>query len=78
MYATASMADIEKRRGYVPRRAWEQQAYRTVLYGSATGVAGVVTLALSIVGLMGVGIPIVLFILTAVFVFRFMRITGQR
>ena len=72
------MADIEKRGGYVPRRARERQAYRTVLAGSATGIAGVVTLVLSFAGLVGAGIPIVLLLLTAFFVWRFLRITGQR
>jgi len=72
------MADIEKRGGYVPRRAREQQAYRMVLSGSATGVAGVVTLVLAIPGLISAAFPIILLLLTAFFVWRFLRITGQR
>jgi len=72
------MADIEKRGGYVPRSVRAQQAYRTVLYGSSTGIAGVVTLVLSIAGLVSAWLPIVLLLLTAFFVWRFLRITGQR
>jgi len=72
------MADIDKRGGYTPRRVREQQAFRMVRYGSATGIAGVATLVLSIAGVISVGIPIVLLLLTAVFVWRFLRITGQR
>ena len=74
----SAMADIEKRGGYVPRRVRERQAYRAVLYGSSTGIAGVVTLVLSIGGVVSAGIPIVLLLLTAFFVWRFLRITGQR
>ena len=72
------MADIEKRGGYVPRRARERQAYRMVLYGSATGVGGLATLVLAIAGVTSAGIPIVLLLLTAFFVYRFLRVTGQR
>ena len=78
VYACVTMADIEKRGGYVPRRTRERQAYRAVMTGSATGVAGVVTLVLSIAGFVSAAIPIILLLLTAFFVWRFLRITGQR
>ncbi|HWF55111.1 MAG TPA: hypothetical protein VG223_10810 [Solirubrobacteraceae bacterium] len=56
------MADLQKRGGYTPRRTREQRAYRLVMVGSTTGVLGVVGLVLSIAGVWGAGIPIVLII----------------
>ena len=72
------MADLQKRGDYTPRRAREQRAFRLVQAGAVTGGAGVVTLVLSIAGVMGLGIPIILLLATAAIVWRFMVVTGQR
>jgi hypothetical protein len=77
-YACTEMADIQKRQGYTPRRTREQRAFRMVKVGSVTGVLGVGTLVLAIAGVVSAWIPILLIILTAVAVFRFMTVTGQR
>lgn len=74
----STMADIQKRGGYVPRSVRAKKAYRMVTYGSSTGIAGVVTLVLSIAGFVSAAIPIILLLLTAFFVWRFLQITGQR
>ena len=72
------MADLQKRGSYMPRRAKEQRAYRAVIAGTTTGIAGVITLVLAVAGVTGWGIPIVLLLLTAFFAIRFMSITGLR
>ena len=68
-----SMADLEKRGGYVPRREREQKAYNALRAGSVTGVAGVVTLVLSVITSLSFAIPVILLLLTAVFVYRFLQ-----
>jgi hypothetical protein len=72
------VSNLDRRRGYSPRRAREQRAYRMVVVGGAAGGIGVVTLLLSIVGVIGATIPIIAFIVAALCVFGFLRSTGQR
>jgi hypothetical protein len=49
-----------------------------VVVGGAAGGIGVVTLVLSVIGVMSATIPIIAFIVAAVCVFGFLRATGQR
>ena len=56
----------------------EKRAYRLVQVGSVSGLAGVVTLVLAIVGVMGAGLPILLLVIAALCAYGFMRTTGQR
>jgi CHASE2 domain-containing sensor protein len=72
------MANLQKRGGYTSRSVKQQRAYRMVVAGSTTGVLGVLGLVLAIAGVVGYFAPIVLLLLTAVFVWRFMTVTGQR
>jgi hypothetical protein len=72
------MANLQKRRDHRPRGQREQQAYRLVLVGGGTGLAGVVTLVLAVAGVMGAFIPIVLLLICAFCVWRFRSVTGQR
>jgi hypothetical protein len=72
------MSNLDRRRGYTPRRAREQRAYRLALAGASTGALGVIGLVLSIVGVVSAGWPIVLLIIAALCAFGFMRATGQR
>ena len=60
------MADIEKRRGYTPRRAREQRAYRLVATGGTATAVGVVTAVLAVAGVIGAGVPILAFIVAAI------------
>jgi hypothetical protein len=69
------MADLQKR-GYTPRKAREQKAYRMVQVGTIAGVGTVGTGLLAIFGVLGWGIPIILAILTALCVFGFRRVAG--
>lgn len=72
------MADLQKRGGYTPRRAREQRAYRAAQVGSIAGVGTVGTAILAIAGVIGWGIPIILAILTALSLWAFRGVTGQR
>jgi hypothetical protein len=72
------MAGIEKRGDYRPRSQREKEAYRLVLLGGGTGVVGVVTLVLAIAGVTGAVPPIILLMISAFCIWRFMRVTGQR
>ncbi|HEX3835262.1 MAG TPA: hypothetical protein VHW04_24985 [Solirubrobacteraceae bacterium] len=72
------MSNLDRRRGYTPRRAREQRAYRLAVAGAGTGALGVIGIVLSIVGVVSAGWPIVLLIIAALCAFGFMRATGQR
>jgi hypothetical protein len=72
------MANLQKRGDYKPRRQREKEAYRLALLGSGTGLVGLVTLALAIVGVTGAFPPIILLLISCWCVWRFMRVTGKR
>jgi predicted RND superfamily exporter protein len=72
------MSNLDRRRGYTPRRVREQRAYRMVVVGGAAGAVGVVSLVLAIAGIIGATLPIIAFIVAALCVFGFLRTTGQR
>ena len=72
------MSNLDRRGGYTPRRAREQRAYRLVVAGSVAGGIGIITLVLSIAGVIGATLPILAFIVAAICVFAFLRTTGQR
>jgi hypothetical protein len=72
------VSNLDKRRGYTPRRAREQRAYRLAVAGGGAGTVGVVCVVLAAVGVVGWGLPIILLIVSALCAFGFMRATGQR
>jgi hypothetical protein len=72
------MSNLDRRRGYTPRRAREQRAYRLALASGGTGALGVIGLVLSVVGVVSAFWPIVLLIIAALCAFGFLRTTGQR
>ncbi len=72
------VSNIQKRGSYTPRRAREQRAYKLVVVGGVSGAAGVVGLLLSVVGVWGAGIPILLIVIAAVCGLMFRGLTGKR
>ena len=72
------MSNLDRRSSYTPRRAREQRAYRMVVVGGTAAAVGVVTLVLSIAGLVSGTWPVLAFIITAICVFGFLRTTGPR
>jgi hypothetical protein len=73
-----AMAGIEKRGDYRPRSQREREAYRLVLFGAGSAVAGLVTLVLAIANVTGAIPPIILILISVWCVWRFMRVTGRR
>ena len=74
----ACVADLEKRGGYTPRRVREKRAYQLVVTSGVTGVAGVATLLLSIFGVIGAGLPIVLIIVSVICALMFRQMVRGR
>jgi hypothetical protein len=72
------MPGIEKRGDYTPRSQREKQAYRLALTGAGTGLVGIVTLVLAVVGVTSAIWPIILLLISVFCVWRFVRVTGQR
>jgi hypothetical protein len=69
------MSNLDRR---TPRAVRERRAYRLVLVGTGTGLAGLVCLVLSIVGVGVLGPAIILLLVAAACAYGFMRTTGQR
>lgn len=67
------MADLTRRPNRTPRRTREQRAYRLVVAGGTAGAIAVVTLVLSIVGILSLGIPVVAAIVAAICFILFRR-----
>ena len=72
------MANIEKRGGYTPRRVREQRAYRLVVTGGVAGGVFVVSLVLSILGVIGAGIPVIALIVAVMCAVLFRGMTRSR
>ena len=60
------MANLEKRGSYTPRRARERRAYQLVVTGGAAGVVFVVSLVLSIAGVIGATLPVISLIVAVI------------
>jgi hypothetical protein len=72
------VGELEKRRGYTPRRVRERRAYQLAVAGGVAGAAGVVGIVLAITGVVGAGLPIVALIVAALCALGFMRTVGAR
>jgi hypothetical protein len=69
------MSNLDRR---TPRSVRERRAYRLVQGGTVSGIAGVVTLVLAIVGVTSAALPILLLIVAGLCAYGFMRTTGMR
>ena len=70
------MADIEKRGSYTPRRVRERRAYQLVVTGGVAGGVFVVSLVLSIAGVIGATLPVIALIVAVICLFMFRRAVG--
>ena len=70
------VADIEKRGGYTPRRVRERRAYQLVVTGGVASAVFVVSLVLSIAGVLGATLPVISLIVAVICLFLFRRIVG--
>ncbi len=78
LYAMQLMSNLDRRGGYTPRHVREKRAYRLATVGAGTGGLAVVTLVLSIVGIISLWVPVLLLIIAALCAYGFMRTTGKR
>jgi CHASE2 domain-containing sensor protein len=74
----AVVADIEKRGSYTPRRQREKRAYQLVVTGGVAGAVFVVSLVLSIAGVVSGGIPVIALIVAVICAVLFRRTVGAR
>ncbi len=72
------MADIEKRGGYTPRRVRERRAYQLVVTGGVASAVFVVSLVLSIVGVISGTLPVISLIVAIICLVLFRRTVRAR
>lgn len=60
------VANLEKRGSYTPRRTRERRAYQLVVTGGAAGAVFVVSLVLSIAGVIGGTLPVISLIVAVI------------
>ncbi len=72
------MADIEKRGGYTPRRVRERRAYQLVVTGGVASAVFVVSLVLSIVGVISGTLPVISLIVAIICLVLFRRTVSAR
>jgi hypothetical protein len=70
------VANIEKRGSYTPRRERERRAYQLVVTGGVAGGVFVVSLVLSIVGLIGATLPVISLIVAIICLVMFRRMVS--
>jgi hypothetical protein len=72
------MADIEKRGSYTPRRVRERRAYQLVVTGGVASAVFVVSLVLSIAGVIGGTLPVISIIVAVICLVLFRRTVSSR
>jgi CHASE2 domain-containing sensor protein len=72
------VADIEKRGSYTPRRVREKRAYQLVVTGGVASAVFVVSLVLSIAGVIGGTLPVISIIVAVICFVLFRRTVGNR
>jgi hypothetical protein len=72
------VADIEKRGGYTPRRVRERRAYQLAVTGGVASAVFVVSLVLSIVGVLSGTIPVISLIVAVICLVLFRRTVASR
>lgn len=72
------MSELEPSGSQLPRRAREQRAYRLVLATGTLSVVAVVGFILAIVGVIGIGIPLLAAVLAVVCGLLFRRTVSSR
>ena len=72
------MADIEKRGSYTPRRVRERRAYQLVVTGGVASAVFVVSLVLSIAGVISGTLPVISLIVAVICLVMFRRTVSSR
>jgi hypothetical protein len=68
---------LSPRGSHTPRRQREQRAYTLVLTGGIAGAVAVVGLVLALVGVIGLGLPLLAAIVAVVCLLLFRRTVGR-
>jgi hypothetical protein len=71
------VSNLEKRGGYLPKRAREQRAYRLVVTGGVAGAVGVVGIVLAAIGVVGAEVPLIALVIAVICVVLFRRMVGR-
>jgi hypothetical protein len=71
------MSDLTRRPNRTPRRARERRAFQLVVVGGTAGAVAVVGLVLAIVGIVGLGIPLLAAVVAAICWFVFQRTVAR-
>jgi putative flippase GtrA len=72
----ATVADLQKRGGYTPRRQRERRAYQLVVTGGVAGAVAVVSIVLALVGVLNWTLPVVSIIVAVICAVLFRRSVG--
>jgi hypothetical protein len=72
------MGALEKRGGYTPKAVREKRAYRLIFVGGVAGILGCVGIVLSLVGVIGAGLPILAIVIAVVCALLFRRTVSPR
>jgi hypothetical protein len=72
------VANLEKRGSYTPRRARERRAYQLVVTGGVAGAVFVVSLVLSIAGVIGGTLPVISLIVALICLVMFRGMVRPR
>ncbi len=68
-----SMGALEKRGSHTPKAVREKRAYQLILVGGVAGILGCVGIVLSLVGIIGAGLPILAIVIAVVCALLFRR-----
>ncbi len=71
------MGALDKRGSYTPKAAREKRAYRLILIGSVAGILGCIGIVLSLVGILGAGLPILAIVIAVVCALLFRRTVSR-
>jgi hypothetical protein len=71
------MGALEKRGSYTPKAVREKRAYQLILIGGLAGILGCVGIVLSLVGIVGAGLPILAIVIAVVCALLFRRTVSR-
>jgi hypothetical protein len=67
------MGALEKHGSHIPKAVREKRAYQLILVGGVAGILGCIGIVLSLVGIIGAGLPILAIVIAVVCALLFRR-----
>jgi hypothetical protein len=71
------MGALDKRGSYTPKAVREKRAYRLILMGGVAGILGCIGIVLSLLGIVGGGLPILALAIAVVCALLFRRTVSR-